>query len=99
MNRHIFPLAAAALLAGCASGPPFIDAMQPKAVSMAERRAQFELQCPAATGQVLNREELQPLVFRGPLRAQYTVGVAGCGKRATFDVICSDNNNQCVMGR
>jgi uncharacterized lipoprotein YajG len=100
MNRRIVPALAAALLAaGCASGPPFIDKMEPKAVTMAESKGQFELNCPSATGHVLNRQELQPLAFGGPVRAQYTVGVAGCDKRATFDVLCSENNNQCLMGR
>lgn len=100
MNRQIVPALAAALFAtGCASGPPFIDKIEPKAVTMAESRGQFDLQCPSATGHVLTRQELQPLLFGGPVRAQYTVGVAGCDKRATFDILCSDNNNQCVMGR
>lgn len=50
------------LLAGCASGPPFIDQIQPEAVNMAVRRGQFELKCQTATGQVISRETLQPAV-------------------------------------
>jgi len=93
----------AVLLAGCASGPPFIDQIQPEAVNMAVRRGQFELNCPAATGQVISRETLQPLVqtfaFSGPQRAEYTVGVAGCGQRATYIVICPNNNSgSCFAG-
>jgi len=93
----------AVLLAGCASGPPFIDQAQPEAVNMAVRRGQFELNCPAATGQVISRETLQPLVqtfaFSGPQRAEYTVGVAGCGQRATYIVICPNNNSgSCFAG-
>ena len=49
-RRLILPAMAALVLAGCASGPPFIDQMQPQAVSMAERRGQFEMNCPAAKG-------------------------------------------------
>jgi hypothetical protein len=91
------------LLAGCASGPPFIDQIQPEAVSMAVRRGQFELNCPAATGQVIARETLQPAVqavrFSGPDRAEYTVGVEGCGQRATYIVICPDNGSgSCFAG-
>jgi hypothetical protein len=97
MRRHLVP-ALALLAAGCASGPPLIDRMQPVATAKAERRAQFDLDCPGATGQVLNREEIQPLLFGGPQRAQYTIGVAGCGRRATVVVLCSDNNDQCVEG-
>jgi hypothetical protein len=91
------------LLAGCASGPPFIDQVQPEAVNMAVRRGQFELNCPTATGQVISRETLQPVVqairYSGPDRAEYTVGVEGCGQRATYVVICPDNGSgSCFAG-
>ena len=93
---------AAALLAGCQSGPPFIDAAQPEAVNMAVRRAQFQMNCPGATGQVISRETLQPVVqtfrFSGPERAEYTIGVAGCGKRVMYVVICPDNGSGCFAG-
>lgn len=79
------------LAAGCASGPPFIDQAQPEALAMAQRRAQFEFDCPGATTQMLSRETLQPVSFRfGIERAEYTVGATGCGKRATYVVICPD---------
>lgn len=79
------------VLAGCASGPPFIDQAQPEAITVAQRRAAFEFNCPAATAQVLSRETLQPISFRfGILRAEYTIGVSGCGKRATYVVMCPD---------
>lgn len=96
-------LGAVMLVAGCASGPPFIDAMQPEAVNMAVRRGQFEMNCPSATGQVISRETLQPLVqtfrYSGPERAEYTVGVSGCGQRAMFVVICPDNGSaSCYAG-
>ena len=82
---------AAAVLAGCASGPPFIDQMEPEAVSMATRRAQFELDCQKVNATVISRETLQPVSFRfGVERAEYTIGATGCGKRATFVVICPD---------
>jgi hypothetical protein len=97
--RHYLVPALALLAAGCASGPSFIDRMQPEAMSRAERRAQFELDCQAATGQVLNRQSIEPLFFGGPQRAQYTIGVSGCGKRTTIMVLCSDNNDQCVEGK
>ncbi len=96
-------VAAGLIAAGCASGPPFIDQIQPEAVNMAVRRAQFEMNCPAATGEVLSRETLQPLVqtfrYTGVSRAEYTIGVAGCGQRATYIVICPDNGSgSCFAG-
>ena len=86
-------------VAGCASGPPFIEAAQPQAVQTAQRRAQFEWNCQAATGQVLSQEmmtsPLQYTRFAPPDRAEYTVGVAGCGQRQTFLVVCTDGGG-CV---
>jgi hypothetical protein len=88
----IFPATALLLAAGCASGPPFIDSMQPEALSVAARRGQFEMDCPAAKAELLSRETVQPLSFRfGVERAEYTIGVEGCGKRASYIVVCPDN--------
>jgi hypothetical protein len=95
MNRYLAS-ALVLVVAGCASGPPFIDQMQPTATAKAEARARFDLNCPDAKGQVINREQLEPLIFGGPVRAQYTIGVAGCGKRTMVVVLCSENGNQCV---
>jgi hypothetical protein len=82
---------ALAALAGCASGPPFIDQAQPEALAIASHRAAFEFNCQAVTPQVLSRQTLQPISFRfGIERAEYTIGVTGCGKRATYVVICPD---------
>lgn len=87
----LLALSAIALLAGCASGPPFIDQAQPEAMAIAKRRAAFEFNCPAVDAQVLSRETLQPVSFRfGIERAEYTIGASGCGKRATYVVICPD---------
>ena len=96
--RSLLPVLVTLVVTGCASGPPFIDQLQPEAVSMAVRRAQFEFNCPTATGEMLSRETVQPIVFGGPLRAEYTIGVAACGRRATFVVICTQNGNSCFAG-
>jgi len=103
MKNHVSILAVSlvSIAAGCGTpGPPFIDQVQPEAVSMAVRRAQFEMNCPAATGQVISREIIQPLSFYvGVPRAEYTVGVTGCGKRATYIVICPQNgSSSCFAG-
>ena len=87
--------------AGCAS-VPFIDAAQPHALDAAQRRAQFESNCPAATGQVISRELIQTgsAPMRGwmpPQRAEYTIGVAGCNERRTYLVICAEGGG-CVAG-
>jgi hypothetical protein len=93
----------ALMAAGCTSpgGPPFIEQAQPGAVSMAVSRAQSDMSCPAASGQVISREMAQPLSFyAGVPRAEYTVGVTGCGKQATYFVACpNDGSGSCRAGR
>jgi hypothetical protein len=101
-QKLVMSILACLVTASCASGPPFIDQAQPEAVSMALRRGQFEMNCPAATASLLSREEIQPLVntfrFSGTVRAEYTVGVSGCDKRASYVVICPENGSSCFAG-
>jgi hypothetical protein len=99
-SRLSLVAAVAALLSACASGPPFIDAMQPTAIDMAVRRGAFEMNCPSARGELLSSETVQPISFRfGYERAEYTVGVTGCGKRFSYVVICPDNGGKsCFAG-
>jgi hypothetical protein len=93
-----------ALLLLAASGcqtTPFIESAQPEALQAATRRGQFEFGCPAASGQVLSQENVvSPLQntfrFSPPQRAEYTIGVSGCGKRTTYLVVCSDGGGGCV---
>ena len=85
--------------AGCASQSQFVDSMQGMAMQTAATRGQFEMNCPSATGTILSREAVQP-VLQGPWvggiqRAEYTIGVAGCGKRTTFVVICPEGGDGC----
>jgi hypothetical protein len=76
-------LAATLAAFGCQSQQQVVDSMQAEAAHTAQRRAAFEMNCPAATAQVLSQEMIQsPIMnprFAPPQRAEYTVGVAGCG--------------------
>ncbi len=100
--RHPLLLIAVALAAaGCQSQQQIVDSMQPDAMHVAQRRGAFELNCPAATAELLSKEMIQsPVVmnprFAPPQRAEYTIGVAGCGKRATYLVVCADGGTGCV---
>jgi hypothetical protein len=93
--------AVVALTAGGCASVPFIDAAQPHAIDAAQRRAQFEANCPAATGQVISRELIQtpslPARWTPPQRAEYTIGVAGCNQRWTYLVVCAEGGG-CVAG-
>ena len=92
-------LMATLVVAGCASQAQFLEGKQAMAMQTAVSRGQFEMNCPAATGTLLSKEAVQP-ALQGPLvaglqRAEFTVGVAGCGKRTTFVVICPDEGDGC----
>jgi hypothetical protein len=101
-QKIVMSVLACLVTASCATGPQYLDKMQPQAVDLAQRRGAFEMNCPAATAQMLSRQELQPLVdtfrYSGPMRAEYTIGVAGCGKRTTYIVICPEDGNNCYAG-
>ena len=91
-------------LAGCA-GPDLTVTMEPQAVQTALTRGRFDMNCPDATATVLQKQVMEPLVqgvrFSGPERAQFTIGVAGCGQRTTMVVVCSQDNTGCfaAVGR
>ena len=97
---RVTTLIAALAAAGCVSQAQVLDNMQGMAMQTAVSRGQFELNCPAATGTILSREMVQPR-FEGPMmmnaiqRAEYTIGVAGCGGRKTFVVICPEEGGGC----
>ena len=96
-------LALPVLLAGCTSTAQFQQQIQPQAISEAQRRGAFEMNCPEATATLISSEIMQPAVraiaFQGPERAIFNVGVAGCGKRTTYVVICPQNGtNACFDG-
>lgn len=102
IQKFALPALACLAVAGCATGPQYLDKMQPQATDLAQRRGAFEMNCPAATAELLSRQELQPLVntfrYSGPMRAEYTIGVSGCGKRTTYIVICPEDNSSCYAG-
>ena len=90
----------AALFGGCQSQQQMVDEMQADATQVAKQRGKFELGCPTATAQVLSKEMIQSEVMNPrwapPQRAEYTVGVSGCDKRATYLVVCAEGGTGCV---
>ena len=78
-------------LAGCQTQGQILASDQDTAEQTALRRARFELNCPGATASVLSSEMLQPVLWGGLERAEYTVGINGCGKRAVYLVVCPDS--------
>ncbi len=93
----------AVLAAGCTTQQQFLNSKQDMAMQTAVNRARFEMNCPQATGTVLSREVTQPAI-QGPFaagieRAQFTIGVEGCGQRQTMIVICPQGGEGCFSGQ
>lgn len=84
------------VLAGCASDQQMLGNDQDNALQVAVRRGQFEMSCPNATGTVLSSNILQPVLWNGLERAEYTVGVAGCGQKATYIAVCQIGSSSCL---
>ena len=99
MYRALLIAASIVALAGCESTEQHLDAQQAQAVQTAVQRVGFDMNCPTATGQVLSREMLQPVSIRfGVERAEYTVGVEGCGQKQTIVVVCPQDGSGCFAG-
>ena len=94
-----FSAVALSVLGGCTSNAEYMQKLEPQAIQTAVDRGKFEMNCPAATGSVISKDMLQPAVqairFQGPERAEYTIGVEGCGQRATYLVICPLDQSGC----
>ena len=95
-------VAVAVILYGCQSQQQMVNEMQPDALQVAKQRGKFELNCPSATATVISNEMIQSEIvnprWAPPQRAEYTIGVAGCNKRATYLVICAEGGTGCVAG-
>jgi hypothetical protein len=81
------------VVSGCATQQQFLDQIQPTALGAAQSRAQFELNCPSVTTSILSRKMIQPVWVGGIERAEYTIGVSGCGKRSVYMAVCPDSSN------
>jgi len=90
----------AAIFYGCQSQQQMVDEMQADATQVAKQRGKFELNCPTATASVLSKEMIQSEIvnprWAPPQRAEYTVGVSGCNKRATYLVVCAEGGTGCI---
>lgn len=92
-------LVGAFVAAACQSNAQFLDASQGKAELTAMKRAEFEMNCTTVLPTVLSREVVEPAIegprMYGVARAEYTIGVTGCGDRKTFVVLCPDEADGC----
>ena len=91
-------VAALAALA-CQTEAQRLASEQNVALDTAVRRGRFELSCPDASATMLSSEMLQPVVWGGQERAEYTIGVAGCNQKKTYVVICPQTSDSCFAAR
>jgi hypothetical protein len=102
MKMRITTLAVAisGVIFGCQSQQQMVSEMQADAAQVAKQRGKFDLGCPSATATILSKEMIQSEMtnprWAPPERAEYTVGVAGCDKRATYYVVCAVGGTGCV---
>ena len=96
--RFLCAIAGLITLAGCQSQGQILASEEGVATQTAVRRGQFELGCPEATGSILSSNMLQPVLWGGEERAEYTIGVSGCGKRAVYVVVCPMGSTGCFAG-
>jgi hypothetical protein len=82
-------------LAACESQKQVLADEQSVAMTAAVRRGAFELSCPTASGAILSSNLLQPERFNGLERSEYTIGVSGCGKKATYISVCQVGGVAC----
>jgi hypothetical protein len=84
---------------GCASQQQLLNQKQGGAVEAALQRARFEMNCPSAMATVLSSDYIQPAIqgpwVSGLQRAEYTIGVEGCGQRHTYVVMCQVGTDTC----
>ena len=88
-------LAAALVATGCQTPAEMLASDQAAASSVAARRGQFELNCPQVTTSILSSNVLQPVLWGGQERAEYTIGVAGCDRRTMYIVVCALGSPSC----
>jgi hypothetical protein len=98
-TRVLLALVPIVVVTGCQSSAQMLAQAEPQAIETAVNRGKFEMNCPNATGAVLSKTVLQPAVegvrFRGPERAEFTIGISGCSERATYLVICPLDGSGC----
>lgn len=72
------------------------------AIQTAVTRGREETHCQEVTPTLISRRVIQPefqgLPAQGIERAEYRVGISGCGNRNMFIVVCSEDTDTCFAG-
>ena len=93
-TRVMLAVLALAALSGCQTTQAFLDANQAAAIKTADSRARFDLNCQDVQTQVLSSKIINPApMYGGMWRAEYTIGVRGCGRQMVYETICLDSHD------
>ena len=88
-------------IVGCSTQEDFLNSRQDAAMATAVQRGKFELQCSRLTGTILSRQDVDNVWYgrwggrHGANRAEFTIGVNGCGARRTYVVTCVESGEGC----
>jgi len=89
---------AGVVLLGCQAPGVNLDSVQPHAVDVALRRAQFDTMCATVTPTVLDRQQETPSrATGGNVMLVYTIEVAGCDQRKSYRVMCPAVGGACFL--
>jgi len=86
------------VITGCATQGGFISDKKDPAVASALTRGRFDLGCATANATVLSSNYLPKAEsgdWKGLERAEFTIGVVGCDKKAVYTVVCPDKSDTC----
>jgi len=91
-------LVAALFILACQTNLQFLTTRRTRAVDTALTEAYFEMDCPGEKGLLcpeVVRSALQGSAVAGIERAEFTIGVTGCGQRRTYMVACPEGDESC----
>lgn len=76
---------------GCVTDAQYLAQNSSAALTAAESRAKFELNCPQVDASILSQKvgDLQG-IRAGIQWTEYTIGVRGCGRQAVYITACQD---------
>lgn len=97
-SSAVLTFCATLVIGGCASQSGFISGKQDPAIQSALARGRFDLTCPNATASVISSNYLPKAEsgdWKGLERAEFTIGVVGCDKKAAYVVTCPDKSDTC----
>ena len=78
---------------GCMTDSQFLDENKSAAIDTTVSRAKFELNCKNVEPVILS-EKVTQIQFADTFnRTEYTIGVKGCGKQATYIAFCLNPDN------